>query len=121
MVECLGNVENTYKHDIIEEIIQGFNERYPDLDADAYLGYPIYVEEYSNRRISVDLALMTKRGIFIVNILEQAVTDYCKLQDEIFMKVESKFKKQPMLVAKRRLCFDFLYNHILQRIYGCNC
>lgn len=107
MVKCLGTLDSTYKHDVAEEIIQRFDEKYPDIEADAYLGYPIYVEEYSNRRICVDIALMTKRGIFIINILEQAVTDYGKIQDEIFMKVESKFKKQPMLVNRRRLCFDF--------------
>lgn len=107
MVKCLGTLEDKYKFSVVEKILQKFNEKYPDVEADAYLGYPIYVEEYSNRRICVDLALMSKRGIFIVNILNAAVTDYGKIQDEIFMKVESKFKKQKMLLDKRKLCFDF--------------
>lgn len=107
MVKSLGNIDDTFKYDIIEKIIQKFIEKYPNVDAEAYLGYPIYVEEYSNRRICVDLALLTKRGVFIFNILKTAVTDYAKLQDEIYMKVESKFKKQSMLVEHRKLCFDF--------------
>ena len=43
----------------------------------------------------------------IINILENRVTDYGELQNEIYGKVEAKFKKQPFLFRKKKLCFDF--------------
>ena len=72
-----------------------------------YLGYPIYHDEVTRRKVCVDIALISKIGVFIINILESPVTDYGELQDDIYVKVESKFKKQPFLIKRRKLIFEY--------------
>ena len=99
--------EASIKFDIAEQFVQAFTTKYPDVVGELYLGYPIYIDEIANRRICVDMALITKIGVFIINILTQSVTDYGQIQDDIYAKVESKFKKQPFLFKKRNLIFKF--------------
>ena len=53
------------------------------------------------------MALITKIGVYIINILTAPVTDYGEIQDDIYAKVESKFKKQPFLFKRKHLIFDF--------------
>lgn len=106
-LKILGSIEPGPKYDIAEQFVQAFTTKYPDVVGELYLGYPIYIDEIANRRICVDIALVTKMGVFIINILTQPVTDYGQIQDDIYVKVESKFKKQPFLVKRWKLIFDF--------------
>lgn len=106
-LKILGSIDDGIKFDIAEQFVQAFTTKYPDVVGELYLGYPIYIDEIANRRICVDMALITKMGVFIINILTQPVTDYGQIQDDIYAKVESKFKKQPFLFKRRKLIFDF--------------
>ena len=106
-LRVLGKIEEETKKKIAQQIIDGIRESYPDLEGELYLGYPIYVDEIANRRVYVDLALVSKLGVYIINILTSPVTDYGEIQDDIYAKVESKFKKQPFLFKRRKLVFDF--------------
>lgn len=106
-LKILGSLEPGIKFDIAEHFVQAFTTEYPSVTGELYLGYPIYIDEIANRRICVDMALVSKIGIFILNILPEPVTDYGTIQDDIYAKVESKFKKQSFLFKKRRLIFDF--------------
>ena len=102
-LKILGSIENGIKFDIAEQFVQAFTTKYPDVVGELYLGYPIYIDEIANRRICVDMALITKMGVFIINILTQPVTDYGQIQDDIYAKVESKFKKQSFLFKRRKV------------------
>lgn len=95
------------KHTIAENLIHSFQEAYPSVQGEVYLGYPIYINEVTNDRICVDIALISRVGVYIINILENPVTDYGTIQDTIYAKVEMKFKKQSFLYKKRKLLFDF--------------
>lgn len=83
MLNCTGIPNDPNKEEIIENIIHQFNEKYPNTEGEAYIGYPIYMDEYANTEVCVDLALVTKIGVFIVNILLNSVTDYGEIQDNI--------------------------------------
>jgi len=106
-LSILGSLEPGIKYDIAEQFVQVFTAEYPDIKGELYLGYPIYVDEIANRRVCVDMALISKVGVYILNILSEPVTDYGEIQDDIYAKVESKFKKQSFLFKKRKLIFDF--------------
>lgn len=106
-LKILGSLEDEQKISIAEEFIQAFLARYPKIVGELYLGYPIYVDEVANRKISVDMALITKIGVYIFNILTTPVTDYGEIQDDIYAKVEAKFKKQNFLFKRKKLIFDF--------------
>ena len=108
MLKNIGNIENIEKEKIIQDIIKEFNEKYPNVIGEAYLGYPIYIDEYTDNKVSVDLAIVSKIGVFIFNVLTEAVTDYAKIQDDIYIKVENRFRKQPFLIKKRKLVFDII-------------
>lgn len=105
-LKILGTLEQGLKYDVAEQFVQAFIDYFPDVKGELYLGYPIYVDEVSNRRVCVDMALISKIGVYIFNILPEAVTDYCEIQDEIYAKVESKFKKNKALFQRKRLIFD---------------
>lgn len=106
-LKILGSIEPGIKFDIAEQFVQAFTSEYPDVKGELYLGYPIYIDEIANRRICVDMALISKIGVYIFNILPEMVTDYGIIQDDIYAKVESKFKKQNFLFKRRRLIFEF--------------
>ena len=108
MLKNIGSVENKEKEDTIVEIIEKFNEKYPTIKGEAYIGYPIYIDEYTDNKICVDLAIVSKIGVFIFNILTKSVTDYTKIQDDIYVKVENRFRKQPFLMKKRKLIFEMI-------------
>ncbi len=105
-LKIIGSLDGV-KRDIAEALVQSFRTEYPAVDGEMYLGYPIYIDEVSNRKVCVDIALVSKIGVFIINILENRVTDYGDLQNEIYGKVEAKFKKQPFLYKKKKLIFEF--------------
>lgn len=106
-LKILGNLENAEKGQIAREFAEMLVQKYPDIEAELYLGYPIYIDEVADRRVSVDMALISKMGVYIINILTSPVTDYGMIQDDIYAKVETKFKKQPFLFKKRTLVFNF--------------
>lgn len=108
MLKNIGSIEDKEKEEIIVKIIKKFNEKYPTIKGEAYIGYPIYIDEYTDNKISVDLAIISKIGVFIFNILTKSVTDYTKIQDDIYVKVENRFRKQPFLMRKRKLVFDMI-------------
>ena len=105
-IKVLGRLPEGPKTDFAQRLIQLFKDRYPNVEGELYLGYPIYIEEVSNRRICVDIALISKVGVFIFNVLTSEVTDYCEIQDEIYARVEAKFKKSKFLYKRRKLKFS---------------
>lgn len=98
---------NSSKQYIADNLIRSFSEKYTSFEGEMYLGYPIYFDEVSKRKVCVDIALISKIGVFIINILNTPVTDYGEIQDDIYAKVESKFKKQPFLFKRKKLIFEF--------------
>lgn len=106
-LKILGKLENIEKGQIAQSFAEMLVRKYPDIEGELYLGYPIYIDEVADRRVSVDMALISKMGVYIINILTSPVTDYGMIQDDIYAKVETKFKKQPFLFKKRALVFSF--------------
>ena len=106
-LKVLGRIEDTQKNIIAQEFIRVFSEKFPSVCGELYLGYPIYIDEIANRQTCVDIALISRIGVYVINILKNAVTDYGQIQDDIYAKVESKFKKQPFLFKRRKLVFDW--------------
>lgn len=106
-LKILGLLEDARKNEVAEYFVQALNDTFPDLTGELYLGYPIYIDEIANRRTCVDMALICKKGVYILNILTESVTDYGEIQDDIYAKVEAKFKKQKFLFKARKLIFDF--------------
>lgn len=106
-LKILGSLEDGRKNEVAEHFVQELNENFKNLTGELYLGYPIYIDEIVNRRTCVDMALISKIGVYIFNILLEPVTDYGEIQDDIYSKVEAKFKKQKFLFKKRKLIFDF--------------
>ena len=102
----LGSLDGM-KREVANNLIQSFKAKFPAVDGEMYLGYPIYHDEVSRRKVCVDIALISKIGVFIINILNAPVTDYGVIQDDIYAKVESKFKKQPFLFKRKKLIFNF--------------
>ena len=97
-----GNLEDSCKREIAEYFIHDFSKKYPNTETEIYLGYPIYIDEMLNQQLCVDIAVLSKIGVFIINILNTSVTEYGELQDSIYGKVEEKFKKHSFLYKKRR-------------------
>lgn len=106
MLKIIGDIQDSYKSKKVDELILFFNKNYPYVEGEAYKGYPIYIEEFSNKKICIDLALITKRGVYIINILENKVTDYSEIQEEIYLKVDSKLRKHRALIEHRKLSFS---------------
>lgn len=97
-LKILGTFESGIKTDVAEQFVQKFLEKYENVEGELYLGYPIYIDEVANRRICVDMALVSKIGVYIINILTEPVVDYGEIQDDIYARVETKFKKQSFLL-----------------------
>lgn len=106
-LKILGSLEDRKKFEVAEYFTQALNDSFPNLTGELYLGYPIYIDEIANQRICVDMALVCKIGVYIFNILTEPVTDYGEIQDDIYSKVEAKFKKQKFLFKRKKLVFDF--------------
>ena len=106
-LKVLGKLDDDSKNVVAQQIIRALGDKLPKVYGEIYLGYPIYIDEIDNRRVCVDMALITKIGVYIINILTAPVTDYGEIQDDIYAKVESKFKQQPFLFKRKHLIFDF--------------
>ena len=68
-LKILGSLEDARKNEVAEYFVQTLNDTFPDLTGELYLGYPIYIDEIANRRTCVDMALICKKGVYILNIL----------------------------------------------------
>ena len=95
-LSVIGSLSDN-KKTIAENLIHSFQETYPSVQGEVYLGYPIYINEVTNDRICVDIALISRIGVYIINILETPVTDYGTIQDTIYAKVEMKFNNYLLL------------------------
>lgn len=107
-IKVLGKLDDAQKDAIAQKFIETFISEYPTVCGEIYLGYPIYIDEITDKQTCVDIALISRIGVYIINILTQSVTDYGQIQDDIYAKVDSKFKKQPFLFKKGVLCSTFL-------------
>lgn len=105
MLNISGNTENIEKKDIIESIINIFNEK-EDIYGDAYIGYPLYSIEYTSDQLICDLAIVSNYGFFVINIIDTEILNYGKIQDELYNKIESKLKRCSFLVKRRQLSFS---------------
>lgn len=104
-VTCRDLDENI--KDILEGIVHEFNTTYPYVQGEAYLGYPIYFNKVTNEKTSVDMALITKIGVYIFNVLTIPVPNYDDVQYDIYCRVKEKFMRVPELREKRELKFEF--------------
>lgn len=104
MLRITGNSKNKEKQHIINEIIDVFNQQ-DGIYGDAYIGYPLYSIEYTNEQLVCDLAIVSNHGFFVINIIEQELLNYGKVQDDLYNKIESKLKRCSFLVRKRQLPF----------------
>ena len=68
-LKILGLLEDARKNEVAEYFVQALNDTFQDLTGELYLGYPIYIDEIANRRTCVDMALICKKGVYILNIL----------------------------------------------------
>lgn len=107
MLKVSGNSEKEKVNDIANQIINIFNDIDSKIYGDAYIGYPIYAMEYTNQRLYCDLAVICTYGVYMFSISEEEILNYKDIQDELFLKIESKFKKCKFLVNNRKLIFDF--------------
>ena len=106
MLKISGTSENNKVNEISKKIISIF-DGIDDIYGDAYIGYPIYAIEYTNDTLCCDLAIVSNVGVYIFNILSEKTIDYTTIQDDLYIKIESKFKKCKFLLNQRRLSFDF--------------
>ena len=104
-VTCRDLDENI--KDILEGIVHEFNTTYPYVQGEAYLGYPIYFNKVTNEKTCVDMALITKIGVFIFNVLTFKIPNYNDIQDDIYIRVNEKFQRLPHLRSGKKLKFDF--------------
>lgn len=90
-----------------EEIATELFEYFKHISGEMYLGYPIYINEITHAQISVDIAIISKKGNVFINLLDNPVVDYTELQDALYAKIEAKLKKCPYLYKHRKLAVDF--------------
>lgn len=105
-MRILGSLTG-FKRDVADKLAQSFGRKYPSVEGEMYLGYPIYYDEVSGGKVCVDIALISKIGVFIINILTNPVTDYGEIQDDIYAKVESKFKSSLFFSSEKSLSLIF--------------
>ena len=92
---------------ISQEFIKKIETEIDDIKGDAYIGYPIYATEYEQQRLSCDLAIISNYGVFLFKIANNEIIDYESILDDLYVKIESKFKKHKFLLNQRKLKFDF--------------
>lgn len=95
------------KKEVLLSVVKFFEKEYAEIEGEAYLGYPIYFNEITQEKTCVDMALITRIGIFMFNVLTEKVPNYDDIQNDIYIRVEEKFKKVPILRNGRELKFNF--------------
>lgn len=93
--------------EILEAIVYDFQTLYPNVEGEAYLGYPIYFNQVTKEKTSVDMALITKIGVFMFNVLTIPVPNYNEIQDDIYCRVMEKFMRLPSLRNGKELKYTF--------------
>ena len=94
-----------WKYNLITDLLNFVEEKNKSIIGEAYLGYPIFIDNFNNKMFTVDLALVTNKGFFIFNFLEEKILCYTDLQDQLYNKVENKLKKYDFLMKGRNLFF----------------
>jgi superfamily I DNA and RNA helicase len=107
MLQLIGHIEDDVKESIITSTLNSIRITFPEIIGEAYIGYPIYIDPIYDRNVVVDLTIISNIGVFVINILKKAVINYKTIQDEIYLKLESKFKKQGYLLNGRDLTFVY--------------
>lgn len=107
MLEIYTVSEHDEINKISNKLLEDLKNKYEDIKGDAYIGYPIYATEYEQQRLSCDLALITNYGVFLFKISNEEIIDYSNILDDLYIKIESKFKKQKFLLKQRELKFKF--------------
>lgn len=105
MLKVSGRCEEKKKNTVIEQIIEIFDSK-ENIYGEAYIGYPLYSIEYTNEQLICDLAIVSNYGFFVINIIDKELLNYGAVQDELYIKIESKLKKCSFLVDKRKLPFE---------------
>ncbi len=106
MLKVIGNNLETCKMEIMQKITEKIKEEFDDISGEMYIGYPIFIDQISNRNIIIDSIIICNKGVFVINVLNQSVIDYADIQDEIYTKLESKLKKYKFLLNRRNLFFN---------------
>ena len=108
MLEIYTVSENDKINSISRELIEKLQNKYDDIKGDAYIGYPIYATEYEQQTLSCDLAIISNYGVFLFKLSRDEIIDYSSILDDLYIKIEAKFKKQKFLLKQRELKFKFL-------------
>lgn len=106
MIKRISNHMDLWKDNTINEILDFIEQKDNEIIGEAYLGYPIFIDSFNNKVFTVDLAMVTNKGLFIFNFLDDKVLDYCNVQDQLYNKVEGKLKKYDFLMKGRNLFFE---------------
>lgn len=107
MLEIYTVSENEKINKISKDLINELQNSYDDIKGDAYIGYPIYATEYEKQVLSCDLAIISNYGVFLFKISDEEIINYIDVLDDLYIKIETKFKKQKFLLKQRQLKFDF--------------
>lgn len=106
MLKKISDHDINWKKTIIDDFIDSLNKKYSDtIVGEAYIGYPIFNDKYSNEIFRIDLALVTNIGFFVINFLNTEILNYDEIQDTIYTKMETKLKRFKFLLDKRDLFF----------------
>ncbi len=105
MIKKIGQHADLEINEIADKLIIELGEKWTE-EGFLYVGYPIFYDELTRNKLNVDLLLLLKRGVFIINVLKNTVPDYNIIQDAIYNKTELKLKKYQFLLNGRNLKFD---------------
>lgn len=90
------------KNTVIKQIIEIFDSK-ENIYGEAYIEYSLYSIEYTNEQLICDLTIVSNYGFFVINIIDKELLNYGAVQDELYIKIESKLKECSFLVDKKKL------------------
>lgn len=106
MLKRISNHKEQWKDKLITEILNYIENKENSLIGEAYVGYPIFIDNFNNKIFTVDLALITNKGFYAVNLLNEELLNYNVMQDQMYNKIEGKLKKYEFLMNRRNLFFN---------------
>lgn len=106
-IKLIGSIEDSIKNNLASEIINRISTDVKKINAEIYLSYPIYINNSTGEKTSVDLTIVCNYGLYMIDIEENKLSDYTVLQDNIYNKAMAKFFKDNSLFKHRKLMFDF--------------
>lgn len=106
MLKRISSHKEQWKDKIITEILNYIEKEESSLTGEAYIGYPIFIDNFNNKIFTVDLALITNKGFYAVNLLNEELLNYHLMQDQLYNKIEGKLKKYDFLMNRRSLFFN---------------